>query len=98
MGERYAADPDLIFFGWAGEAAALVYARRTANTHLVDEAAWQVLKAATAGEVSAAALLASHEADASLVQGHESCDDDRLEEVTAILVGLLNAGLLRRVA
>lgn len=94
---RFSSSPGIAVRSWSGESTAAVFVADTVSTHLVNEAAAAFLKLASVHPVTIeealASLLAPRGSVDSGLEGIES-DSQLIDEIT---IGLVAAGLLRRV-
>ena len=82
---------------WAGESAAVVFVDDSVSTHLVNEAAAAILELAAVHPVTIEQVSASLFAPSQLVDSTPADIGGDLQLIDETIIGLVTAGLLRRV-
>lgn len=94
---RFSIRPGVAIRSWAGESAAAVFVEDTVSTHLVNEVAAAVLELAAVHPVTTAEASASLFAPGEPVDSMPEDIGGDLVLIDETIIGLVAAGLLRRV-
>lgn len=89
--------PGVAIRSWAGESTAAVFVEDTVSTHLVNEVAAAVLQLATVNPVTTAEASASLFAHGEPVDSASEDIGGDVQLIDETIIGLVAAGLLRRV-
>ncbi len=94
---RFSTSPGLAIRSWPGESTAAVFVDDTVSTHLVNEAAAALLELAAVQTVTIEEVSASLFAAGQPVDSSSTDIGGDLQLIDETIIGLVAAGLLRRV-